>query len=54
MSVREELEKLSRLQDLDLKIDRAKKLMSSAPQAFSLFWNLKSVQKKESLMPLPV
>src|ERR1019366_8669776 len=35
MSVREELEKLSRLQDLDLKIDRAKKLMTSAPQAFS-------------------
>lgn len=34
MSVREELEKLSKLQELDLKIDRAKKLMSSAPQVF--------------------
>ena len=33
--MREELEKLSRLQDLDLKIDKAKKLMSAAPQAFS-------------------
>jgi uncharacterized protein len=35
MSVREELEKLTRLQELDLKIDRARKLVSSAPQAFA-------------------
>jgi len=39
MSVREELEKLTRLQDLDLKIDRARKLVSSAPQAFSQLEN---------------
>lgn len=35
MSVREELEKLTRLQELDLKIDQARKLVSSAPQAFA-------------------
>jgi predicted nucleic acid-binding Zn-ribbon protein len=33
--VREELEKLTMLQELDLKIDRARKLVSSAPQACS-------------------
>ena len=31
MSVREELEKLSKLQELDLKIDKARKMVSSAP-----------------------
>jgi predicted nucleic acid-binding Zn-ribbon protein len=35
MSVREELERLSRLQELDLKIDRARMLVTSAPQAFA-------------------
>jgi uncharacterized protein len=35
MSVREELERLSRLQELDLKIDRARLLVTSAPQAFA-------------------
>src|SRR4051812_17911423 len=35
MTVREELEKLSRLQEIDLKIDRARKLVSSAPSAFN-------------------
>ncbi|MDZ4676003.1 MAG: C4-type zinc ribbon domain-containing protein [Oligoflexia bacterium] len=35
MLIREELEKLSRLQELDLKIDRARKLVSSAPSAFA-------------------
>jgi uncharacterized protein len=34
MSVREELEKLGRLQELDLKIDRARKLVSGAPAAY--------------------
>lgn len=32
--MREDLEKLGRLQELDLKIDRAKKIMASAPLAF--------------------
>jgi uncharacterized protein len=35
MSVREELEKLSRLQELDLKMDRARKVVSAAPKAYS-------------------
>lgn len=35
MSVREELEKLTRLQELDLKMDRARKVVSSAPKAYS-------------------
>jgi predicted nucleic acid-binding Zn-ribbon protein len=39
MSVREELEKLSRLQELDLKIDRARKLVKSAPSAFAQIEN---------------
>ncbi len=36
ISVIEELAKLTRLQELDFKIDRAKKLVSSGPQAFAL------------------
>jgi predicted nucleic acid-binding Zn-ribbon protein len=39
MSVREDLEKLSRLQELDYKMDRAKKVVSSAPQAYSQIEN---------------
>jgi predicted nucleic acid-binding Zn-ribbon protein len=50
MSVREELEKLSRLQELDLKMDRARKLVSSAPEAFS---NLeKEIEKEKNALNL--
>ncbi|MCC6278137.1 MAG: hypothetical protein IT289_09510 [Oligoflexia bacterium] len=35
MSVREELEKLSRLQEIDLRIDQANKIKNQAPNAFS-------------------
>jgi predicted nucleic acid-binding Zn-ribbon protein len=35
MSVRDELDKLSRLQELDSKMDKAKKIITSAPQAYS-------------------
>jgi uncharacterized protein len=44
MSVREELEKLARLQELDLKIDRARKLVSSAPQAYASIENVIAVE----------
>jgi predicted nucleic acid-binding Zn-ribbon protein len=46
MSVRDELEKLTRLQELDLKIDRARKLVSTAPQAFA---NLEKELQSETL-----
>ena len=35
MSVRDDLEKLSRLQELDLKMDRARKVVSAAPKLYS-------------------
>src|ERR1700688_232328 len=44
MSVREELEKLARLQELDLKIDRARKLVSAAPQAYASIENVIAVE----------
>jgi uncharacterized protein len=46
MSVREELEKLSRLQELDQKMDRAKKVKASAPEgAANLEKDLNSEKK---------
>lgn len=44
--MREELEKLARLQELDLKIDRARKLVSSAPEAFASIESVITVENQ--------